>query len=158
FDVGAVSNPHNVQFAHESRRDALHRIRRERPRQPVQRGVLVGSAFNLELAVALLHRDALRDRHRQLPLGPGHFQLLADLNLHAARQRDRLFTNSRHKKPRYLLSKRRLPWPLPSRVIESINASDLRPVRFWITANSRNSFRNSTQSLPTTPGKESRRP
>src|ERR1022692_1909076 len=39
------------------------------------------------------------DRHLQRALGTRHFQLLADLDLYAARQRDRFFTNSRHISP-----------------------------------------------------------
>src|SRR5579871_2193089 len=96
FDVGTVTDAYNIQFAGESARDALDGVRRLRAREPMQSGVFIGGTLQFQLAIRLLDGDPLRDRHRELALGPGHFQLLADLHFHAARQQDRLFPNSRH--------------------------------------------------------------
>jgi len=52
--------------------------------------------MNLERGPLLHDADAGRMGTVSLPLGPVDFQLLADRNLDAARERDRLFTNSRH--------------------------------------------------------------
>ena len=54
LDVGAVADADDVQLAREPARDALHRVRRQRARQPVQRRMLVGVALDFELAVGLL--------------------------------------------------------------------------------------------------------
>ena len=52
--VGAVADADDVQFAREPARDALHGIRGQRARQPVERRLLVGGALHFQLAVGLL--------------------------------------------------------------------------------------------------------
>ena len=98
FDVGAIARAHDVELADESGRDALDGVRRQRPRQPVQRGVLVAVALDRERSIGLLEPHSGRNRHGQLALRPFHMQLFADVDFHAFRQRHRFFPDSRHNK------------------------------------------------------------
>ena len=79
LDVGAVADAHDVQLPREAGGDALHGVGRQRPRQPVQRGVLVGRALHFELAVGLLDVIPSGIGTVKLALRARHFQLLADL-------------------------------------------------------------------------------
>src|SRR4051794_30714970 len=96
LDVGAIPDADDVQLADESGADALHRVGGQRPRQSVQRRMLVAGALDFQLARALLERDAGRDRHGKRALRSADFQMIADRYLDARGQRYRLFTNSRH--------------------------------------------------------------
>src|ERR1019366_8968680 len=96
LDFGAVADAMDLQVPGESRRTAVHGVGGQRARQTVQRGMFVAGPMDFERGPLLYDADAGRDGHRQLALGAGDFQLLADRNLDAARERNRLFTNSRH--------------------------------------------------------------
>ena len=48
FDVGAIADAHDIELAGEAGGDAVDGVGGERPREPVQRGLLV--AFARELA------------------------------------------------------------------------------------------------------------
>ena len=96
LDIGTVADADDIEFTNESGRNALHRIGGERAGQSVQRRVIVGVAHEVEPAILLYDLDAGGNRHSERALGSRDLQLLADLHLHAARQRDRFFSNSRH--------------------------------------------------------------
>ena len=92
--IGAVSGADDIQLARESGRHALHGIRGQRARQAVQRGVLVAIANDFESAVLLLERDSLPESEPSAcpwALPPA---AVADVDLHAFRQRDWLFSYS----------------------------------------------------------------
>ncbi len=72
----------------------------------MQSGLIVAIADHRQHAVFFRKRDALRHRNGLLALGPFDGQLIADGDLHALRQRNQFFSNSRHK-----IFLRRLPLP-----------------------------------------------
>src|ERR1700691_5193410 len=99
FYVRAIADAHDVELSGEARRNALYRIRGQRPCESVQRRLIIGIAVNLENAGLLLSANALGNRHFEGPLGSLHLQSVAaldlpDLNLNAGRQRNRLLTYS----------------------------------------------------------------
>src|SRR5438552_2214119 len=94
--VGAVTDTDDIQLPCETGADALNSVRGKRTRQAVQRGMIVARALDVQSVRGLLEADPRRDRHGELTLRASYFQLIADDHLDARRQRDRLFTNSRH--------------------------------------------------------------
>src|SRR5579864_8143660 len=95
--VATVADADDIQLAREAAGDALHRIRGQRARQPMQRGEFIAIALQFKRPVLLRERHARRHRNALLALGAFDVQLsAADLDLYALRQRNRFFAYSRH--------------------------------------------------------------
>src|SRR5690242_10814698 len=60
------------------------------------RGMLIAVALDRQRAIVLFQAHARRNRHTQLALRSFDAELIADLQLHAARNRDWLLSYSRH--------------------------------------------------------------
>src|SRR5258708_19528817 len=96
FDVGAITDAHDIQLFSKAGSYAIDGVRGKRSREAMQRGLLIALAPELHIPVGLFDLDAGWDGHGQLTFGPFHLQLFADLYLHPFLHRNRLVSNSPH--------------------------------------------------------------
>jgi len=75
LQFGAVTDAHDVELFLEPGGHAVNGVGHQRASEPVERAMIFRRANGGQNAVFLLKRDAVRERHGKLSLGPLHVDL-----------------------------------------------------------------------------------